>query len=616
MAFEIPHALASIPPVFDYVPDDNEIEQIEFSDLVVNYLEHIGVEYVFGVPGGAIEPLYNALARSERRGGPRAVVTRHESGAAFMADGYTRETGKLGVCCATTGPGTTNLITGVASAYTDQIPMLVITAQTVLPNFGRGAFQESSPDAINTVSMFEHCTRYNTMVTHPEQLEIKLIAAITTAMRAPKGPTHLSVPLDIFRSLTYDQQAYSNLDPSFSEPSLVDFGGIETLSRELHTVLSSQRKVVLLIGGGCESAIKEIIKFAELIGAPIATTPVGKSCFDPFHPLACGVFGFAGHESARKALADEAVDLILAVGTTLGEWATNGWDTVVMNNKLVHIHNSTHCFVRSPMARLHICGHIGTIFELLFARLDTMKRAGMPCPSYHVEEEPVPQLPFPDRRIAEKYRCAPRHIEIQVPENYRRERNVSPPIKPQRLMCELKLRFPPQTRFLADTGNSFSWTTHYLFNTGGGVYRLAMGFASMGWAIGAAVGTALGNPEMPVVCITGDGSFLMSGQELTVAIAEQLPVVFVILNDQALGMVKHGQRLTEAEPVGYEIPPVDFCQMAKAMGANAYTIKHPSDFDSVNFEVICSSTRPTLIDVHVDPEEVPPMGMRAKSLEE
>ncbi|RKZ93746.1 MAG: thiamine pyrophosphate-binding protein [Candidatus Parabeggiatoa sp. nov. 1] len=615
MDSQIPHALASILPTYVCVQDDNETEQIELSDLVVNYFEHIGVDYVFGVPGGAIEPLYDALARSERRGGPRAVVARHESGAAFMADGYARETGKIGVCCATTGPGTTNLITGVASAYADQVPMLVITAQTTLSNFGRGAFQESSPDAISTVGMFEHCTRYNTMVTHPEQLEIKLIAAITIAMRSPKGPAHISVPLDIFRSLTTDQRAYSNLEQSLCEPSLVDFGGVEMLCQELHQVLSNQRKVVLLIGGGCHDAIKEVIKFAELICAPIVTTPTGKSCIDPFHPLACGVFGFAGHESARKALVDESVDLILAIGTTLGEWATNGWDTGVMNNKLVHIHSSSNSFARSPMARLHLCGHIGTVFELLFARVDTMKRSGMPCPSYSSEELSAPTLPFPDRRLVEKYRCAPRHIEIQNPENYRRERNVSPPIKPQRLMCELKLRFPPQTRFLADTGNSFSWTTHYLFNTGGGVYRLAMGFASMGWAIGAAVGTALGNPEFPVVCITGDGSFLMSGQEITVAIAEQLPVVFVILNDQALGMVKHGQRLTGAEPVGYEIPPVDFCQMAKAMGANAYTIKHPNDFDKIDFEAICSCIRPTLLDIHVDPEEVPPIGMRAKALE-
>ena len=143
-------------------------EEYTTSDLIVEYLHQLGVEYVFGVPGGAIEPLYNALARSARKGGPRAIVARHESGAAFMADGYARETGKIGVVCATTGPGATNLITGVANALADNVPLLVITAQTPLPKFGKGALQDSSCAAIDTVGMFRHCTRFNTLVSHPE----------------------------------------------------------------------------------------------------------------------------------------------------------------------------------------------------------------------------------------------------------------------------------------------------------------------------------------------------------------------------------------------------------------------------------------------------------------
>ena len=149
------------------------------ADLILAYLSSIKAEYIFGVPGGAIEPLYNALARSSRESedndkvSVKSVVARHEAGAAFMADGYARETGKLGVCCATTGPGTTNLITGVASAYADRVPMLVITAQTALPNFGKRGLQESSSDGIDTVAMFENFTNYNTLISHPSQLEGK-----------------------------------------------------------------------------------------------------------------------------------------------------------------------------------------------------------------------------------------------------------------------------------------------------------------------------------------------------------------------------------------------------------------------------------------------------------
>src|SRR5574340_1468484 len=148
-----------------------EPQPMEAVDLLVAYLEQIGIEYVFGVPGGAIEPLYNALARSARRGGPRPVVARHETGAAFMADGYARETGKIGVCCATSGPGATNLITGVACAYENEIPMLVITGQPSLHLLGRGALQESSGAGIDTVAMFRICTRYSALISHPDQIE-------------------------------------------------------------------------------------------------------------------------------------------------------------------------------------------------------------------------------------------------------------------------------------------------------------------------------------------------------------------------------------------------------------------------------------------------------------
>src|SRR5512136_1111408 len=171
---------------------------VTLSDLIVDYLEQFGVEYVFGVPGSPLGPLFDALERSERRGGPCAVLTRHESGAAFIADGYARVSGRVGVCCSTTGPGATNLITGVASAFAEQIPMLVITSQTRIPDLSRGCFQDSSRDGVDIMGMFAHCTRYNSMVTHPNQLENKLASALTSALGNPKGPAHLSIPADIF----------------------------------------------------------------------------------------------------------------------------------------------------------------------------------------------------------------------------------------------------------------------------------------------------------------------------------------------------------------------------------------------------------------------------------
>ena len=448
------------------------------SDLIVRYLEQFGVEYVFGVPGSPLGPLYDALARSERRGGTRAILTRHETGGAFMADGYARETGKIGVCCATTGPGATNLITGVTSAYADHIPLLVITAQTLLPTFSLGAFQESSADVTDIVGMFEHCTRYNTLVTHPNQLEKKLAAAFTIALQPPKGPAHVSVPVDILCSPASGQIAFPNLHRLVTQPaSVVDFVALEKLYQELYTVLSQNRQVVLLIGHDCAGATQEIITFAELIGAPIVTTQRGKPWINPYHPLARGVFGFAGHKTARKVLTDESVDLILAVGTDLGEWSTGGWDTVLLNDKLVHIHNAMTYFARSPMARLHVYGTISTIFKELISRFESIQREGKLALIGKVSEQELLRQSYPEHQ--EKVPYVPRQIEVQAPDSLRRE-NTAPPIKPQRLICELVQRFPPETRFLIDNSNSVPWSIHYFFHHRPENYHLEAGFAPMG----------------------------------------------------------------------------------------------------------------------------------------
>ena len=595
----------------------------EGGDLLVNYLAQIGVDYVFGVPGGAIEPLYNALARSARREGPRAIVARHETGAAFMAEGYARETGKLGVCCATTGPGATNLMTGVASAYQDNVPMLVITAQTPINTFGKGAVQDSSCAGINTVGMFQHITRYSSLVSHVGQLEQKLIRAITAAFQSPRGPVHLSIPLDILRSpLAYSPPAY-NLKQLLIPAVLVDSVRI----RELATHISKAHALVLLVGEGCGEAIADIMEFALLKGATVITTPHGKGLVNPYHPSYRGVFGFAGHITAEEVLRDTHVDLVLAIGTNLDEFGTNGWDAgALLNDKLIHIDSIEANFARSPMARLHVNGNIAAVFNRLLEEYGHNNKIQENIPGTPVVEierrngDFVPHLVTHGGLDKCPTHLPMRHFVFADEDKYRDDVT---PIKPQRLMYDLARLFPPYTRFLADTGNTLLWTIHYLHPfdrrisgrrvPAGGMFRINMGLASMGWAIGAAVGTALGCPGLPVVCITGDGSFLMSGQEITVAIMEKLPVVYVILNDAALGTVKHGQCLGKAEKVGFELPEVDFAMMARAMGANAYVIKSPQDMGNLDIAALCQNPGPTVLDVRIDRQEVPPLGMRMRS---
>ena len=192
-------------------------------------------------------------------------------------------------------------------------------------------------------------------------------------------------------------------------------------------------------------------------------------------------------------------------------------------------------------------------------------------------------------------------------------------------MYDISRLFPSNTRFLVDNGNSTFWAIHYLHPINRrmlgrrppvtGTIRLGMGFLSMGWSIGAAVGTALAARDNPVVCITGDGALLMVGQELSVAVQEMLTVIFIVLNDAALGTVKHGQQLGGAEPIGFELPRVNFAAYAKAMGASAHTIKSPQDMADLDIATICRQSCPTVLDVYIDPDEVPPIEQRIKMLQ-
>lgn len=603
-------ANTALAPAFARVTEPAQ----DAADLIVAALAALGVDYVFGVPGGAVEPLYNALARSARRGGPQAVVARNEQGAAYMADGYARETGRLGVCIATSGPGATNLITGVACAYDNHVPLLVITGQPPIRNFGRGALQESSCTGINTVAMFRPCTRYNSLVSHAEQLPTKLFNALMQAQRAPSGPSHLSIPVDILR-----QPLADGLEaPDFAgllrrAPALVDLPAVRQLAR----LLFSARQPVWLIGDGCGEAANELMQLVRRTEGRFITTPDGKGFINPRHPSYRGVFGFGGHASAAELLQGEP-DLVIALGTGFGEFSSGGWSTALLNSRLVHVDDSDENLMRSPMARLHVRGHIKSVCEQLIALL---------APSHQGQEAQL--LPFLHPQMA-------RQAYEAMVDSPQALRGDSAPVKPQRLVASLGERCPPQTRFVADAGNSAAWAVHYLAphdqrsaRMPSGAFlpagqerrmrssswlRVTMDFAPMGWAIGSAVGIALANRRCPVVCLTGDGSYLMNGQEITVAAELGLTVLYVVLNDGALGMVKHGQRLAGAEPIGFQLPQVDFAAMAAAMGIPGHVVRSTQDLDALDFGALLSRRGPTLLDVRIDGEEVPPMNLRMRTL--
>ncbi len=616
------------------------LQQNDVADYICTYLEKIGIEYVFGIPGGSLEPFYSSLARSQKRGGITPVISRHESGAAFMADGYARETGKLGVCCATTGPGATNMITGVASAYQDNTPLLVITAQSSLHTFGKGAVQESSCTGINTLGMYAFCTRYNSLISHENQIEYKLHAAVQAAYYGPvKGPAHLSIPIDVFRkNINANNSAVAK--PLGDDQRLIyDISAVNQLIQRL----KNSRKVVFLVGVAANGALGPILESAKLLNAPLLCTPEAKGLINSYHPAFYGVYGFAGHSTAHDIITDNEVDTIVAIGTKLDEHTTSGWNTdEILNNKLIHIDNNTEHFFQSPMSTLQVYGTINEVFNQLNQGLGAPATSSVSTLASFKRSNDKPQKKSnPPLAYILKDRSHLRIVEdmrndAQTDQQAYRYRNFSlideekcfsndAPIKPQRLMFELSRLFPPCTRYAAEIGNSFLWAIHYLQpkdrritgerSSSVGLLRIGMGYSSMGWAIGGAIGTALGcHGKNPVVAIVGDGSLLMNGQELTVASEHHLPVIFVVLNDGVYGTVKHGQIMTKAEPIGYRLPSVDFMKMARAMGITAHTIYSPDDLLALNIDAMCQRDGPTLLDVHIDKKEVPPLGSRVKVL--
>ncbi|MBL4630766.1 MAG: thiamine pyrophosphate-binding protein, partial [Paraglaciecola sp.] len=345
-----------------------------------------------------------------------------------MADGYARETGKIGVCCSTTGPGSTNLITGVAAAFADNIPMLVITAQTPLPKFGKRALQDSSCSAIDTVSMFNYCTKHSTLISHHEQLETKLVSALMTAKAEPSGPVHISIPSDVLRSVATSKQTVKNRILG-GRYTLIDQGAIDQLVIELKGV----NNVVLYIGDGCKDASVEIMRFAEHINAQFVSGPMGKRWVDETHPLYRGVFGFAGHESAKILLQDDSnkLDLVIAIGSALGELSTRGWSDELMNEKLIHVDSRVEHFTRSHMAKLHVCGHLPTIFRILNDKMDRAQRYW--DKKWGDTSKPVAiNVNGCRTSLFEEKKC--------------KTDNDVHPVKPQRLFSHLSLAMPIDTR--------------------------------------------------------------------------------------------------------------------------------------------------------------------------
>lgn len=550
---------------------------ISLADQLVIDLAELGVGTYFGVPGGAIEPLFNALARQQRAGLVELVPVRSEGAAAFAADGYFRASGRMAVCTTTTGPGISNLLTAVMSAHADRIPMLILTPQVAQRKEGRGALQDSV-DGYELPRTLGQCTRYSSTITHPEQLPHKLARALSRAFAPPSGPVHLNIPSDLLGARPPAHALRLSLMMFAAAP--IDIGAVDALIRDVFNAA----RPVFYIGDDAGPNAHQICQVARVLGARVVSSPAGKRWLGHLEPVYKGVVGFSGHARALEIL--RKADRIVAFGATFDELSTNAYSA--FPDVLVYsVDRHTEHAYRLPQVR-PVVGDPGRVIELLLEH----------AKSSIVGERPrLSSLP---RLVAAPASAVRKSAEERV--------------HPSDLMQWLSQNLPPDVVVHVDAGNSFSWSTSELVRPKPDTYRVAMGLCTMCWGIGAVIGAAVAKHRR-TLCVSGDGSMLMSSMELTVAVERNLPVTYVILNDSGLGMVRHGQRLGGAEPIAHEIAPVRFDQLAAACGAQGIRVACRAELDNVPLTWLADDKAgPCVIDVCIDREAVPPIGNRVAGL--
>ena len=581
-------AIVRVEPSVTVSGDGTSDHTLEYkaSEYLVDALAAVGVRHIFGVIGGAVFPFFTATVGRAAQ----IVMTKHEAGAAFMADGYARASGGLGACVGTSGPGATNLITGVAAAYADSIPIVVLTGQVATKSFGRGALQESSTESVDIVDVFKQVTRYSTLAFRADRLPAVWHKALRMALGGRPGPVHLSLPADVQEQPV---PRMAKTTPGIHQTRTYDRAAI----KQAALYLLRARRPAILAGHGVilSGASEEIRAVAEALDIPVATTPKGKGAFPEDHRLSVGPFGYSGSPLAQWHLLESGVDVLLAVGTSLSEWGTLGWDRRLQPSEaLLHVDIDPHEVGKNYQATVPVIGDA---------------KSGLT------------ELAFEIKRQQQRYLHWRRgNGKLHPPANRPRVLDAAAmdsnavPIKPQRLMRDLQDALPRDTMVFVDGGANRSWAIHYWQSVYPRTFFCATGMASMGFGVAGAIGGKFAAPDRVVLAIVGDGGFLMNGMEVSTAVHYGKQVIWVVLNDAGYGMAYHALRMMKLPDVATRYPRVDCAKVAEGLGAQAYRIREPGQINRDLIQRILDSGRPTVLDVEIDPDEVAPFGGRLETL--
>jgi acetolactate synthase-1/2/3 large subunit len=527
----------------------------------------------FGIPGRHVQALFHALPQA----GMRAVLTRHEQGAVYMADGYARVSGRPAMVAATAGPGAANMLTGVANAFADGIPVVCLTGAPARHFASRGSFQELGDDHTGvTPSIFAPVTRYNAQLNHAAQIEPALRLALNGLAA---GPVNLTVPADLLETPARDIQRSAT--PALGQAP--DAGALA----EAAALLSAHPDALILAGRGALGATDALVRLAERLQIPVVTTVHGRGAIDEDHPLALGAQGFSASHWAERWLAGHRPGVVIAIGTSMREISTNVYSEVFAGT-----HALIHCTKDASMIGRHYPAAVGVV-----ADAGAFMEALLPL---------VPQRQ-PNAELAAFKAATPRYDDAAIADGPGR-------VSPRRVVEALRQALGPDDMLLVDTGNAIPWSLRYYPVNKPGTYFASVHLAAMGWGVAAAIGAQLAKPEVRVAALVGDGCFQMAGMEIATAVQQQLPVVWVVLNDARLNMVYQGSEGYYGEAVvNTTLSPIDCARVAEGLGAVGFRVDHPEELAST-LAAAFACGRPAVVDVAIDPDVRPSMAGRFEAI--
>ena len=547
-------------------------------DALIRSLELEGVDVIFGLPGGAILPVYDPIIESPIR----HILVRHEQGAGHMAEGYAHATGRPGVAMVTSGPAATNIVTPLADAYMDSVPMVVITGQVGSAGIGLDAFQE-----VDTVGITRSITKHNELVTRAEDIPRIVREAFHIATTGRPGPVLIDIPKDMV------DPNHPNSQLEWYWPESVDLAGydptmegdpvdIEAAAR----MMIAAQKPVLYVGGGVlkARASEALVALAELLDAPVVTTLMARGAIPDSHPLCIGMPGMHGNYTAVTAM--QEADLLITLGARFDDRVTGKVDAFAQNAKIIHvdIDPAEHGKVRRPDVSI-----VGDCRLVITEMLEALRVLGAPAN-------------LPDRS---SWRQTISGWQEKFPLTYTQS-EPGDLLKPQYVLEQIRDNTPDDCIVASGVGQHQMWTSQYWRFEHPNTWINSGGLGTMGFSVPAAIGAKVGRPDRMVWAIDGDGCFQMTAQELVTAAAERIPVKIAILNNTYLGMVRQWQEMFYEERYSevYLSPDLpDYKMWAEAMGCVGMRVESPEDVLPAIERANEIDDRPVVIDFRTDARE-------------